>query len=66
MSSNYDLIDGVQDSNLVYQKVKEMEKADSELNNKRQSFDNDYERLQRDRGNLLDQRQGQMPGQMAR
>ena len=40
------------DSSGISQTIKEMEIKDSRLSQKRQQFDNDYERLQKERGDI--------------
>ena len=46
-------LDGSDNSNAVYQQVKEMEAGDDMLSQKRKTFDSDYEKLQAERGELM-------------
>ena len=50
METNYDYLDGASDS--IHQQVQEMEKNDQQVSQKKQQFDSDYERLQRERGQI--------------
>ena len=56
METNYDFLEGASDS--INAQVKSMEESDSQLSDKRQSFDNDLERLQRERGDMTGQQTG--------
>ena len=56
MESSYDFLDGSSDD--IHSQVKSMEAQDSQLNEKRKSFDNDLERMQRERGQLMNQQKG--------
>ena len=56
MESNYDFLDGASDD--IHSQVKSMEAQDSQLSEKRKSFDNDLERMQRERGELMGQQSG--------
>ena len=51
MDTNLSFLDGASDISLQGQ-VQHMEKQDNQLSGKRQQFDNDYERLQRERGEV--------------
>ena len=62
METNYDFLEGSGDS--IHAQVKSMEKDDSQLSDKRKSFDSDLERLQRERGDMMGQQSG--PGGGAR
>uniref|UniRef100_A0A6C0F7D6 Glutaredoxin domain-containing protein n=1 Tax=viral metagenome TaxID=1070528 RepID=A0A6C0F7D6_9ZZZZ len=53
INTNYDFLDGSDNSNAVYQQVKQMEAGDDMLSQKRKSFDSDYEKLQAERGELM-------------
>jgi len=59
--TNYDFLEGSDNSNVVYQQLKQMEASDGQLSEKRKSFDSDYERLQSERGELM-KGPGQGPG----
>lgn len=63
IESNYDLLDGANDSMNVNQ-ISEMEKNDSRISEKQKSFDSDLERMQKERGQLLQSQSG--PGGMGR
>ena len=56
IETNLDFLEGSVDS--IESQIKTMEMKDNELSNKRKSFDNDLERMQRDRGELLNQQSG--------
>ncbi len=56
MESNYDFLDGASDD--IHSQVKSMEAQDSQLSEKRKSFDNDLERMQRERGEMMSQQSG--------
>ena len=56
MESNYDFLEGASDS--ISDQVKSMESQDSQLSEKRKSFDSDLERMQRERGDMMGQQQG--------
>ena len=60
METNYDYLDGSSDS--IHQQVKEMEKNDQHLNQKNKQFDNDLERMQRERGEIQQGGGGRPPG----
>ena len=51
MDTNLSFLDGVTETSLQGQ-VQHMETQDNQLSQKRQQFDNDYERLQRERGEI--------------
>jgi len=51
IDSNLSFLEGVTDSSLTGQ-VQEMEKHDSNLSQKKKQLDNDYERIQRERGEI--------------
>lgn len=51
MDTNLSFLDGVTTTSLQGQ-VQHMENQDNQLSHKRQQFDNDYERLQRERGEI--------------
>ena len=55
IETNYDFLDG--DSGSIDSKVKDMEKDDSKISAKKKSFDSDLERMQRERGELMNQQQ---------
>lgn len=69
--NNYDMLDDGPDN--IKDQVQEMEKTDNQLNQKNKAFDQDMERMQRERGELQQggggrpqgpgQGQGQGPGQ---
>lgn len=61
MESSYDFLDG--SSGDIHSQVKSMEAQDSQLSEKRKSFDNDLERMQRERGQLMNQQKGPGMGQ---
>ena len=56
IETNYDFLDG--ESGSIDSKVKDMEKDDSKISAKKKSFDSDLERMQRERGELMNQQQG--------
>lgn len=56
MESAYDFLDGASDD--IHSQVKSMEAQDSQLSEKRKGFDNDLERMQRERGELMGQQSG--------
>ena len=56
MESSYDFLEGASDD--IHGQVKSMEAQDSQLSEKRKSFDNDLERMQRERGELMGQQSG--------
>ena len=56
MESAYDFLDGASDD--IHSQVKSMEAQDSQLSQKRKGFDNDLERMQRERGELMGQQSG--------
>ena len=60
METNYDYLDGASDG--IHQQVQEMEKNDQHLNQKNQQFDNDLERMQRERGEIQQGGGGRPPG----
>ena len=51
MENNLSFLEGSSDSTLQYQ-IKNMEMKDEQISNKSQQFDNDYKRLQEERGNI--------------
>lgn len=51
IDTNLSFLDGITENSLEGQ-VQHMEKQDNQLSGKRQQFDNDYERLQRERGEV--------------
>ena len=51
ISTNLSFVEGSTDSNLQYQ-AEQLEKNDAQVSQKTQQFDNDYERLQRERGEI--------------
>lgn len=51
MNTNLSFLDGVMDGPIKGQ-LEHMERKDNQLSHKRQQFDNDYERLQRERGEI--------------
>ncbi len=53
MESKYDFLEGSDNSNKVYQQLKQMEKSDDALGQKRKEFDSDLERMQAERGELM-------------
>ena len=50
IDTNYEYLDGNEDS--IHNQVKQMEQNDTQLDKKTQQFDNDYERIQRERGEI--------------
>ena len=60
IETNYDYLDESSDG--IHQQVQEMEKNDKQLNNKNQQFDNDMERMQRERGEIQQGGGGRPPG----
>tara|TARA_B100000900_G_scaffold14771_1_gene11810 strand:- start:6395 stop:7114 length:720 start_codon:yes stop_codon:yes gene_type:complete len=56
IESSYDFLEGASDN--IHSQVKSMEAQDSQLSEKRKSFDNDLERMQRERGELMNQQSG--------
>ena len=60
METNYDYLDGSPDS--IHQQVQEMEKNDQQINQKNKQFDNDLERMQRERGEIQQGGGGRPPG----
>ena len=56
IESNYDFLDGASDS--INAQLKDMEKNDSQISEKKKSFDLDLERMQRERGEMMNQQQG--------
>ena len=56
METNYDFLEGASDS--IHSQVKSMEESDAQLSQKRKSFDNDLERMQRERGEMMQQQSG--------
>ena len=59
IESSYDFLDGASDD--IHKQVKSMEAQDSQLSEKRKSFDNDLERMQRERGEMMNNQMGQRP-----
>ena len=51
ISTNLSFIEGASDSNLQHQ-AEQLEQNDAQVSQKSQQFDNDYERLQRERGEI--------------
>ena len=51
IDTNFEFIDGSSGAS-IQQQVQQMEKADNQLSQKNKQFDNDYERLQRERGEI--------------
>ena len=58
--TNYDFLNGSDDT--LPNQIKQMEQCDDKLSQKRKDFDNDYERLQTERGEIS-RGMGQGPGQ---
>ena len=56
METNYDFLDGANDS--IHAQVKDMEQSDSQISEKKKSFDSDLERMQRERGDMMGQQKG--------
>ena len=56
IESNYDFLDGESDS--IQAKVKDMEQSDLEISGKKRRFDSDLEKMQMERGELMNQQQG--------
>ena len=56
IESSYDFLEGASDD--IHGQVKSMEAQDSQLSEKRKSFDNDLERMQRERGEMMNQQSG--------
>lgn len=56
MESTFDFLDGSSDD--IQGQVKSMEAQDSQLSEKRQSFDNDLEKMQKERSSLMGNRNG--------
>ena len=56
MESNLDFLEGSNDS--IHSQVESMEKEDTQLSEKRQSFDSDLEKMQRERGDMMNQQLG--------
>ena len=50
IDTNYEFLDGKSDN--IQSQVKQMEKTDNQLSQKKQQFDSDLERLQRERGEI--------------
>ncbi len=61
IESSYDFLDGASDD--IHSQVKSMEAQDSQLSEKRKTFDNDLERMQRERGEMMGQQSGPGMGQ---
>ena len=61
IESSYDFLEGASDD--IHSQVKSMEAQDSQLSQKRKGFDNDLERMQRERGELMGQQSGPGMGQ---
>ena len=53
VETNFDFLEGSDNSNVVYQQMKQMEASDNQISETRKSFDSDYERLQSERGELM-------------
>jgi len=65
MESAYDYLEGASDD--IHGQVKSMEAHDAQLSSKQKGFDNDLERMQRERGEMMGQQSGpggQRPGPM--
>ena len=65
MESAYDFLEGA--SGDIHGQVKSMEAQDAQLSSKQKGFDNDLERMQRERGEMMSQQSGpggQRPGPM--
>ena len=63
MESTYDFLEGASDD--IHGQVKSMEAQDAQLSSKQKGFDNDLERMQRERGEMMSQQSGpggQRPG----
>ena len=56
IESSYDFLEGASDD--IHSQVKSMEAQDSQLSEKRKGFDNDLERMQRERGEMMNQQSG--------
>ena len=56
MDTSYDFLDG--SSGDIQAEVKAMEAKDAQLSSKQKSFDNDMERMQRERGEMMNQQSG--------
>ena len=56
MESSYDFLDGQEGD--IHGQVKSMEAKDSQLSAKQKSFDSDLERMQRERGETMNQQSG--------
>jgi hypothetical protein len=56
IDTNYDMLEAASDS--IHAQVKSMEGKDAQLSDKRQSFDSDLERMQRERGDMMGQQSG--------
>jgi len=56
MDTSYDFLDG--SSGDIQAQVKSMEAKDAQLSSKQKSFDNDMERMQRERGEMMNQQSG--------
>lgn len=56
IESSYDFLEGA--SNDIHKQVKSMEAQDNQLSEKRKGFDSDLERLQRERGEMMNQQSG--------
>ena len=50
IDTNFEFLDGQSDN--IQSQVKQMEQQDTQLSQKRQQFDSDFERLQRERGEI--------------
>jgi len=61
IESSYDFLDGASDD--IHGQVKSMEVKDTQLSEKRKAFDSDLERMQRERGELMNQQSGPGMGQ---
>jgi len=57
--NNYDMLDG---SDNIQEQVKEMEQNDNQLNQKNKGFDQEMERMQRERGEIQQGGGGRPPG----
>ena len=56
IESSYDFIEGASDN--IHKQVKSMETQDNKLSEKRKAFDSDLERMQRERGEMMNQQSG--------
>ena len=61
IESSYDFLEGASDD--IHGQVKSMEAQDSQLSEKRKTFDSDLERMQRERGEMMGNQMGPGMGQ---